>query len=213
MAASRYRNFCCVLYPSKKWLDDNGLASDYDGSSGYGILPDDFYDIIESWKIPAFLSPLHDHDIDYDYEGEIKKIKKPHFHLELMFEGPKSIKQAKELFDQVNGVYSDRDIVVNDFRSYSRYLCHLDHPHKYQYNITDVVAFGACCYTEAIESSADAFRILLDIQSFVIDSPEICSYHLLVDWCYEHDPNWFRVLTSRFTLHFVNYFKSRKFDK
>lgn len=212
MAAQRFRNFCCVLYPSKHWLDQNGLASDYDGSSGYGLLPDDFFDVIESWCIPCYLSPLHDKDLDYSDDGSAGKLKKPHFHLMLMFDGPKSCKQASELFDQINGVYSPRDMIVNDLRSYARYLCHLDHPHKYQYPIDQVTTFGACCYSDDIESAADAFRVLQDIQDYVINHPEIRSYSMLADFCFSHDPNWFRVLTSRFTLHFTNYFRSKRFD-
>lgn len=212
MADNRKRNFCCVLYPSKDFLDSHCYALDYDGSSGYGDMPDNFLDIIESWHVPALLSPLHDKDKDYDVEDSDGHIKKPHYHLMVMFEGKKSFSTVKALFDEICGVCTERNSEVLDRRSYARYLCHLDHPHKYQYDINDVVTFGAISYSNEIETNADTFRVLQDLQDFVKRNKTIRSYSELSDWCLDNNTDWYRILTSRCTMHFVNYFKSRHFD-
>lgn len=52
----------------------------------------DFMQKLESMHIPAFLSPLHDRDLKED--GSIKK---PHYHLMLMFQG-KNLKTRLNLF-------------------------------------------------------------------------------------------------------------------
>lgn len=48
-----------------------------------------------------------------------------------MFDGVKTIEQAKDLFEQIGGVGCEK---VNSIRGYARYLCHLDNPEKAQYD-------------------------------------------------------------------------------
>lgn len=52
--------------------------------------PENFKDIISDWHIEAFLSPLHDKDINATGEA-----KKPHYHLLVKFQGLKSDDQVK----------------------------------------------------------------------------------------------------------------------
>ena len=116
--SARYRNFATVVYPESA--------------------PENWKDIFSSFKIPSFISPLHDCDKNLNDEP-----KKPHYHVMIMFEGKKSFEQVQEIFDQIGGVGCE---LVNSVRGYSRYLCHLDNPEKYQYNVEDVVSFGGADY-------------------------------------------------------------------
>ena len=77
--------------------------------------------ILEQEFVPCFISPYHDKDINAD--GSIKK---PHFHIIIMFDSVKSIDQAKAIFDKIGGVGCEK---VNSIRGYARYLCHLDNQH------------------------------------------------------------------------------------
>lgn len=70
----RYRNFATVVYPDSA--------------------PPNWLDILSEHKVPAFVSPLHDSDVNPTGEN-----KKAHFHVMLMFDGVKTLVQAKEVFD------------------------------------------------------------------------------------------------------------------
>ena len=62
MAGSRTRNFASIVYPESA--------------------PEDWKEILIQQFVPAFISPLHDQDVNPG--GEIKK---PHYHVILMFDG------------------------------------------------------------------------------------------------------------------------------
>ena len=205
----RSRVWTCEVYPSESYCKDHGLAVGYDGHSGWGNMPDNFMDIIDSWHIPALLSPCHDKDLERENADVFKK---PHFHLLLKFAGKKSFGQIAKLFDEINGVYCEREASVHDERSLARYFCHLDHPYKYQYDLDDVTTFANYDYIEVIESALDIFRVQQDLQAFVQRNKSIRSYSELCDWCFENNSDWYRVLSKACTLHFTQYFKSRNFD-
>lgn len=110
----RTRNFATVVYPESA--------------------PENWFDILAEMKIPAFVSPLH--NMDVNPTGEVKK---EHYHVMIMFEGVKTVEQALDVFRQIGGVeYCEQ---IQSLRGYARYLCHLDNPEKHQYNTEDVISF------------------------------------------------------------------------
>ena len=111
----RTRNFATVVYPTSEKT------------------PENWKDILREQIIPAFISPLHDKD--KNTTGEVKKA---HYHIIIMFEGVKTIEQAREVFDLIGGVGKEP---IKSNRAYVRYLCHLDKPQKAKYSIEDVI----CC--------------------------------------------------------------------
>lgn len=98
--------------------------------------------ILEETHIPALVSPLHDKDLDS--EGNLKK---PHYHVLLLFESLKSQTQAEDIFALINGVGCERVLSV---RGYSRYLIHLDSPDKAQYNADDIIELSGANYQSMI---------------------------------------------------------------
>lgn len=178
----RTRNWACIIY-----LDS---------------APNNFEDIIADFCVPAFLSPYHDKDINPD--GSIKK---PHYHLMLMFDGVKTAKQVKELFDLVNGVGCTP---LNSIRGYARYLCHLDNPEKAQYNTDSVKSFGGADYLEIINLVTDKYKVLKEILNFCYAN-NIYQYHTLVDKCMYEKEEWFRIVADN-TFFFSGYLKSKRGD-
>ena len=75
----RTRNYATVVYPESA--------------------PPDWLAIAGELKIPCFISPLHDKDLNPTGEQ-----KKPHHHVMIMFEGVKTREQVAEIFDQIGGV-------------------------------------------------------------------------------------------------------------
>lgn len=167
--------------------------------------PKNFKDIISDWHIEAFLSPLHDKDINANGEP-----KKPHYHLLVKFQGLKSDDQVKSMFAEVNGVGLEK---VKSYIGMARYLCHLDNPEKSQYNKSNVLCFGGLDYFETIERSADVLQIIKDMSLFVLEN-DIFTLSQLFRYAYtEGKDDWIRILTMKSTLWFTALVKSNQYEK
>ena len=76
---ARKRNFATVIYPESA--------------------PENWREILAGYFVPAFVSPLHDKDVNATGDP-----KKAHHHVMVMFEGKKSDEQVKTMFDSIGGV-------------------------------------------------------------------------------------------------------------
>ncbi len=157
MADARARNWLFLFYPES--------------------CPEDWEDVISSWGVTAYVSPLHDMDTKKD--GTLKK---PHYHGVLTFEGMKSYKQVLALVEMLGCATA---LVCNSIQNAIRYLCHMDNPDKAQYNINDLRTFGhadlsACYVRSSAETEADCMEIInlarqlniyefSDLVEFIID--------------------------------------------
>ncbi len=180
----RTRNYGCVVYPEsapEKWLE---------------ILGDE--------KVAAFVSPLHDKDIDPQDQP-----KKPHYHVVIMFDSTKTVEQAKELFAKVNGVGCE---VVQSIRGYSRYLCHLDNPEKAQYNPEEVRCFGGADYSAIIGLATDKYKAIREMIDFC-NEKDIVAYADLLLYASEFRYDWFRILCDCGTVVMKEYLKSVHWKK
>ena len=176
---ARVRNFACVVYPESA--------------------PEDWVSILSEQHVPAFVSPLHDQDVNPT--GELKKA---HHHVMVMFEGKKSTAQAQELFAKIGGVGVE---IVNSLRGYARYLCHLDNPEKAQYSIDDVVSLSGADYDACIGLPTDKYKCIKEMMQFCKQGG-VYAYCDLLDYAAENRPDWFRVLTDSSTVVITSYLKS-----
>ncbi len=142
MRASRTRDYATVVYPESA--------------------PENWVEILTEQKIQALISPLHDKDKNPDNTD-----KKAHYHVHIMFEGPKTKDQAREIFDKIGGVGCE---VVNSRRGMARYLTHEDNPDKFKYSKEDVVQLGGVDYFEIINLPSDKYALVGDILDFVIEN-------------------------------------------
>jgi len=181
--SKRYRNYACVVYPESA--------------------PDDWQNKLSMQFVPAFVSPLHDKDID-----PLNQPKKPHYHVLLMFDGVKSIEQAKSVFDAIGGVGCE---VVKSIRGYSRYLCHLDNPEKAQYAPELVRSFCGADYISTIGLAIDRYKAVDEMIDF-IEEHNIFSYRKLMMYSRVERRDWFRVLCDNSTFVIKEYLKSRSWE-
>lgn len=195
----RTRNWACVLYTES--ADDN------------------FRYKIAEWHIPAFLSPLHDKDpklnpdtgeILYDENCEII-FKKPHYHLQLIFDSVKTEKQARDLFETIGGVGCER---INSFIGYARYLCHLneDPVLKPLYNVRDVMAFGGADYMRTITMCYDKNATMNEMREWCSNN-DIIAYEDLYNYAATCEPEWFDCLNNSGTYVMLEYIKSHTWKK
>lgn len=176
----RTRNFATVVYPESA--------------------PDDWQEILSQQFIPAFISPLHDKDINPTGEP-----KKPHYHVMLMYENVKTIDQAVEVFKKIGGVGCE---VVRSLRGYARYLCHMDNPEKAQYEPQSVRSMCGADYTGAVGLVTDKYKAIGEMIDFCIEN-DIYSYSKLLEYSRMERFDWFRVLCDNGTVVIKEYLKSR----
>lgn len=181
---TRRRNFATVVYPESA--------------------PANWQTILQEQFIPAFISPLHDKDINPTGEP-----KKPHYHVMLMFEGKKSKEQAQEVFAKVGGVGTE---VVNSIRGYARYLCHLDNPEKAQYNVDDVKCICGSDYAGVIGLAIDKYKAVREMIAFCKEW-NIDAYCDLLVYASEERSDWFRVLCDNGTVVMKEFLKSKSWKE
>lgn len=179
----RTRNYATVVYPESA--------------------PDNWKGILEDHCVPAFISPLHNKDIDL--EGNLKK---EHFHVMILFEACKTKEQAKEIFDSIGGVGVE---IVKNTKAYSRYLCHLDNKDKAQYDIKDVISLSGADYNTMITLARDKYTAIGEMIEFCIAN-DVFSYAMLLLYAKKNRHDWFKVLCDSGTLTIVQFLKSRSWE-
>ena len=177
----RTRNYVTVVYPESA--------------------PVNWQEILSEQFVPAFISPLHCDDVNPT--GEIKK---EHYHVMIMFDSTKTMEQAKEIFNKINGVGCEK---VNSLRGYARYLCHLDNPEKAQYSPENVRCLCGADYTTAIGLVTDKYKAIKEMIYYCQEN-NIRSYSDLLEYASEERFDWFRVLCDNGTIVIKEYLKSRE---
>lgn len=179
----RTRNFASVVYPESA--------------------PDNWLETLADFHIEALVSPLHDKDIN-PTTGEIKK---PHYHVMIMYSAPHTREQARALLEQIGGVGCE---IVNSTRGTARYLCHLDNPEKARYNIAEVKEFSGADYQSLIQLPSDKMTAIREMIAF-IEWNNIFSFSSLVRWSSEHNETWFRALCDNSAYIIKEYITSRHY--
>ena len=159
---------------------------------GSDAAPTDFLNMIDSWHVPAFLSPLHHGEPNQ--EGPEKN---DHYHLMLMFKQAKTQKQAYELYSQLGGIPIEQIEICRDSISYAIDLIHRDNPAKEQFKPFQVTSFcGAnyCFYTYSF-ICADR-KVLKEIIDWC-RSNQVNSYCDLICYAMKEKPEWFHVIMKR----------------
>lgn len=180
----RTRNFATVVYPESA--------------------PEGWQELLSECFVPAFISPLHDKDTNPTGEE-----KKAHYHVVLMFEGPKTVEQAQEIFSIIGGVGCEK---VNSIRGYARYLCHMDNPEKFQYDQQDVRSLCGADYNGTIGLVTDKYKAIGEMIDFCEEN-NVLSYSELLKYCRMERFDWFRVLCDNGTVVIREYLKSKKWSQ
>lgn len=176
----RVRNYATVVYPDSA--------------------PENWQEILSEQFVPAFISPLHDKDLNPT--GELKK---PHWHVMIMFDGVKTIDQASLIFKKIGGVGCE---IVQSQRGYARYLCHMDNPEKEQYSPEDVRSFCGADYAGTIGLVIDKYKAIKEMIAYCQEN-NIVSYSDLLEYCCSERFDWFRVLCDNGTVVMKEYLKSK----
>lgn len=180
---TRTRNWTFVLYPDSA--------------------PDNWRSIIDEMHLEWVESPLHDKDINAD--GSLKK---PHWHILLMFGGVKTYEQVKEITDILNAPIPER---CHNAKAMVRYMVHMDNPDKAQYSQSDIVAHGGVDLAELLRpSSSERYTIIGEMVSF-IKYNDIVEFQDLVDYALSNEfDRWFPLLCDNSAYIVGQYIKSQR---
>lgn len=190
--AGRTRNFTAVLYPED--------------------LPEDWREKIDETHVKWIESPLHDKDLNPD--GQPKKV---HKHTLFMFESVKTLEQVVDYFKNIFGESDTGSIsgvatpqTVSDRCSLVRYFAHLDHPSKAQYEVSDIIGHNGADPAEILRySQTETLAMMIEIEKFIEqnDVTELCDLSMLIR---ETHPEWYMIITTRNTVYFNAFIRSRR---
>lgn len=165
--------------------------------------PADWVDLLAQHGVQALVSPLHQYDTNAD--GEVKKA---HYHVILLWDGPTTQDNARGYVDLISGVGC---LPMASLRGAARYLCHLDNPEKYQYSKDDVRILGGLDYDEIINSASDDMLTLYEIFDW-IDEHFVVSYRQLLIYARRERPDWAKLILTRHRENVIAYQKSFKWE-
>lgn len=164
---NRKRNWTVVVYPESA--------------------PENWREILDDEHIEWVESPLHDKDINPD--GSVKK---PHWHIMLLFEGKKNYEQIKEITDKIN---APSPKYVQSVRAMTRYFAHLDNPEKAQYSVSEIKGHGGVDLAELLKPNASCRYEMISEMVEYIKKNEITEFIDFVDFSKnEHYDDWFPLL-------------------
>lgn len=180
---TRTRNWTIVVYPESA--------------------PSDWRERLDELHIEWVESPLH--DIDCNADGEVKK---PHWHVLLMFGGVKSYDQVLELTKDFNSPIPQR---CHNAKAMVRYMAHLDNPEKAQYSISDIKSHGGVDISELLRpSSSERYSIISDMIEY-IKSDNVIEFQDLMDYArLHHFDDWFPLLCDNSAFVVSQYIKSQR---
>src|SRR5699024_1058954 len=179
----RTRNWTFVVYPESA--------------------PEDWREIIDDLHVPWIESPLHDKDVNPD--GEIKK---PHWHVMIMFSSNKSYNQIREITMKLRSPNPQK---VANAKGMVRYFAHLDNPEKFQYDKTEIIEHaGADVSPYLAVTYAERYELIREMMSFVKEKKIIEMKDLLDYAMNERFDDWFPLLCDNSAYIMDSYIKSNR---
>ena len=145
------------------------------------------------------------HDKDKYNDGTLKKV---HYHVTSVFQGKKSYDQISDLYKRCAGNGVNTVQYREDICGAARYLCHLDNPNKFQYDVHEVICLNGADYLEAVTSTNDLNKYDQQIKLFVGEYG-IYYFNVLSDYATFVVPDWHKCVDGR-AVFWVKYLNSMK---
>lgn len=187
----RTRNWATIIYPRQSEGEET-------------TCPDNWSEILSELAVKCAVSPLHDKDVSK--EGGFKKA---HRHVVVAFDGVKTEKQAREVFDKIGGAGAEP---VQSLWAYTRYLTHMDDPDKAQYSTLDVLTFGGFEYKRYAKTKDDEEKEIVQNMGTIFN---ICAERQMYDFAetaeylMTEEPQLFTTFRKN-PYFFATFFKSKQ---
>lgn len=180
---TRTRNWSCIIYPDSA--------------------PTNWIDILDEFHLEWVQSPLH--EFDTNPTGEVKK---PHWHILLMFGGVKTYEQVLEITDKLN---CPRPEKCHNAKALVRYMAHLDNPEKYQYSINEIVPHGGVDVAEMLRpSSSERYSLISEMISYIREQG-VTEFSDFLDYAaINHPDDWLPIILDHSTIVLDKYITSQR---
>lgn len=179
---TKKRNWCCVVYPES--------------------LPENWEVTLQQTGLQIAISPLHDKDKNPDMT-----VKKPHYHVILVYSGPTSYKVVKALTDALEAPHPQP---LEAIRGYYRYLTHKDNPEKYQYDQKNIKIMNGFDIQDFVEVTRTEISVIKKNLQILIRDKNILEYSDLMDFLLDNDMEIERDVASNNTYFFDKYISSKR---
>lgn len=139
--------------------------------------PANWRDLIIERGLQFCVSPLH--DMDVLPTGELKK---PHYHVILVYSGPTTYKNVCELTQDALGQTIPKPI--DSIRGCYDYLTHKHDVNKAQYDADDIRTYNGFDYAEVVEQSEKdkallKIKVIEDIQAqHITEYADLCLFYM-----------------------------------
>lgn len=152
--------------------------------------PENWRSVISEMHIPMLVSPLHDRDITVD--GSLKK---PHWHVVLMADGPITQEHANKLLAPLKGTKSAE--YIKSLKGYVRYLAHLDDPDKATYNPDEIEAYNGADLSKLLQpTKTESYETIGKIIDFCVEN-SMTEFYELVEYARKNRPDdWFPLIIN-----------------
>lgn len=154
--------------------------------------PENWRTVLDETHLRWIESPLHDKDVNAD--GEVKK---SHYHILLIFDGPVTEKQVKKISESLNAPIPKK---VGSARGLVRYMAHLDNPEKFQYGIDEIIGHNGADVAEYFKMTAtNKLTVMKDMINYIYEY-KIDNFADFLMICIEESDDWFDVAVNSNTL-------------
>lgn len=179
----RKRNWVFVVYPESA--------------------PENWREILNELHVPWIESPLHDKDVEPT--GEIKK---PHWHVMMMFSSKKSYQQMLEITGKLN---APNPQPVANAKGMVRYFAHMDSPDKYQYDKNKIIEHsGADVSRYLTATTSERYELIREMLAFIKEN-DIVEMTQIMDYAMEERfDDWFPLLADNSAYIVGQYIKSNR---
>jgi len=183
---SRTRNWTFLVYPDSS--------------------PENWRDILDEEHLEWVESPIHDKDLNPT--GEVKK---PHWHVLILFGGVKTYEQVLEVLKPLNCTIPQK---VQNAKSLIRYFAHLDNPDKAQYRLSDVIAHGGVDVLDLLApTKSQRYSLLRDMFDY-IEEHNLTEYKDFVNYArIHHYDDWWPLICDNSTYLLTSFIKSQRHSK
>lgn len=193
-AGQRTRNWLVIFYPED--------------------LPDDWKEKADELGVRWIEGPVHDKDVNPDGTP-----KKTHIHTLWMFDAVKHKGQVTGLLrmkfapeseaeDSIPGVATP--MPCSDRSQSVRYMAHLDHPSKAQYDIAEIVGHNGADPAEVMRYSAtETINMMVAMEEYIEEHgiTELADFSKAIRY---ENPEWYTILATKMTTYFNAFIRSRR---
>ena len=164
--------------------------------------PSNWRDLLQETGLQIAISPLHDKDVNPD-----NTLKKPHYHIILVYEGPTTFNNVNYLTSSLNQPIPQP---LDSIRGYYRYFTHEDNPEKFHYNFNDITTINGFDVKDYLELTANQVIACLTELTTIIKDNNITEYSSLIDLLIENDYNELLDVAMNKTIYLNTYITSRR---